>query len=106
MPFVLLLSCFTSIPFATEVRDLFGASLLTDRVIPDEHENGCVYMLSGGEERCTCPFVPVFYLGQRAIPEVGFEGMHVTGSYASLDELDAYCEREIDAFRARAPQKS
>jgi hypothetical protein len=86
------------VTYTQEVRDLFRLSVITDIVPPDEHEDGCAF-LGDGEERCTCAPVSRYYLGRRAVPQDGIEGVNLTGYCESLAQLEDQCRRRIDQFR-------
>jgi hypothetical protein len=85
--------------YTKEVRDLFGVSLVTDLLV--EHDD-CDFLNSKGEEPCSCPAAPQYYLGRRPDPEMGGRIFVVAGPCTSLSELEAQCERRIDYFRKEA----
>jgi hypothetical protein len=88
--------------YTQEVRDLFRVSIVTDIVPPDEHEDSCAWLDSRGEECCTCTPVERFYLGRRALPQEGLEGVNLTGYCKSLQQLEDFCRQRIDHFRREA----
>jgi hypothetical protein len=87
--------------YTQEVRDLFHLSIIADVVPPDELEDGCAFV-SDSQERCTCTPVSRYYLGRRAVPGDGIEGVNRTGYCESLAQLEDQCRCRIDQFRRDA----
>lgn len=85
-----------------EIRDLFAVSIIADLEAPLEHDPECSFVVSDGQDGCSCPFVPTYFLGRRALPEMGVPSVNLTGSHPPLSALETYCEKQIEVFRARA----
>ncbi len=89
-------------PSTLEVRNLFEASILTENMISNEHEDDCPFPQSNGKKTCTCPEVTYYYLGRRAEPWLGLPKLTLTPWFPPLCELEDYCKEQIVNLRSRA----
>ena len=92
-------------PFTTEVRDLFGASIITELQV-EHHDCDVIRAKAAGRysvwERCECETVAYYYVGRRADRELDQPAEYIAGPCLSLADLEKVCRDRIDRFRALA----
>ena len=97
-------------PTVKEVCELFDVTVLADihepaqgaHIAPCPKVDGDGYGVGAEEIECTCRPIQCYAIGWNGEPDAGIRYGTVTNFFDSMNELEAFCERNIERFRQAA----